>query len=230
MKGEKMARITEEGEQWGGLFGKEYTDRNSLTVEQMDNRFRQQHGISRSEIYESFLGGFDRTIKILEVGSNIGNQLVCLQEMGFERLYGIELQQHAVELSKSRTENINIIQGSAFDIPFKDGWFDLVFTSGLLIHINPKDIGNALSEIYRCTNRYILGYEYYADQLKEILYRGHKNLLWKTDFAQLYLTEFSDLELAKENRLRYLDNENNIDSMFLIRKINHQVEVHVNNL
>ena len=76
----------------------------------------------------------------------------------------------------------------------------------------------------------ILGYEYYADQLTEVLYRGHKNLLWKTDFAQLYLTEFSDLELAKENRLRYLDNENNIDSMFLIRKINHQVEVHVNNL
>lgn len=218
MKGEKMARITEQSEQWGGFFGKEYTERNSLTVEQMDNRFRQQHGISRSEIYESFLGGFDRTIKILEVGSNIGNQLVCLQEMGFKRLYGIELQQHAVELSKSRTENINIIQGSAFDIPFKNGWFDLALTSGLLIHINPKDIGNALSEIYRCTNHYILGYEYYADQLTEVLYRGHKNLLWKTDFAQLYLTEFSDLELVKENRLRYLNNNDNVDSMFLLQK------------
>lgn len=225
-----MARITEQSEQWGGLFGKEYTDRNSFAVEQIDNRFRQQHGISRSEIYETFLGGFDRTIKILEVGSNIGNQLVFLQKMGFERLYGIELQNYAVEFSKSRTENINIIQGSAFDIPFKDGWFDLVFTSGLLIHIDPKDIGNALSEIYRCTNHYILGYEYYSDQLTEVLYRGHKKLLWKTDFAQLYLTEFRDLELAKENRLRYLDNKNNIDSMFLIRKINHQVEVHVNSL
>lgn len=51
---------------------------------------------------------------------NIGNQLLCLQNAGFNNLYSIELQPYAVELSKSRAEGINIIQGSAFYIPFKD--------------------------------------------------------------------------------------------------------------
>jgi pseudaminic acid biosynthesis-associated methylase len=137
--------------------------------------------------------------------------------MGFSNLYGIELQSYAVELSKSRTRRINIIEGSAFDIPYKDGYFDLVFTSGLLIHISPSDISRAMREIYRCTREYIWGFEYYADKYTEIAYRGHRNLLWKADFARLYLDQFGDLELVKEERLKYLDNDN-VDSMFLLRK------------
>ena len=97
---------------------------------------KERYGYTRTEINSEFIGDFDRDMKILEVGSNVGNQLLCLQEMGFKSLYGIELQNYAVELSKSRTKRINIIEGSAFDIPFKDSYFDLVFTSGVLIHIS----------------------------------------------------------------------------------------------
>lgn len=56
-------------------------------------------------------------------------QLKCLQEMGFTNLYGVELQAYAVQRSKEFTEGINIIQGSGFDVPFKDGFFDLVCTN-----------------------------------------------------------------------------------------------------
>jgi pseudaminic acid biosynthesis-associated methylase len=138
--------------------------------------------------------------------------------MGFVNLYGIELQSYAVELSKARTKRINIIEGSAFDIPYKDGYFDLVFTSGVLIHINPSDIVWALREILRCTREYIWGFEYYADEHTEITYRGHKELLWKADYAKLYLQQFEDLKIAKEERLKYLDSDN-IDTMFLLKKI-----------
>lgn len=164
-----------------------------------------------------FIGDFDRDIKILEVGSNVGNQLLCLQEMGFNNLYGIELQDYAVELSKSRTKRINIIEGSAFDIPYKDSYFDLVFTSGVLIHINPSDISMTVKEIYRCAKEYIWGFEYCADKYTEILYRGHKDLLWKTDFAKLYCEQFTNLELVQEEPFKYLNNDN-ITSMFLLKK------------
>jgi len=137
--------------------------------------------------------------------------------MGFNDLYGIELQSYAVELSKSRTRRINIIEGSAFDIPYKDGYFDLVFTSGVLIHVSPSDIALVVREIHRCTREYVWGFEYYADNYTEIPYRGQRNLLWKADFARLYLDQFGDLELVKEERLKYLDNDN-IDTMFLLRK------------
>jgi len=93
--------------------------------------------------------------RVLEVGCNVGNQLLLLKEMGYTNLWGIELQDYAVEIARKRTSGINIVKGSAFDIPYKDAFFDLVFTSGVLIHIPPDHINKVLDEIYRCTNRYI---------------------------------------------------------------------------
>ena len=164
-----------------------------------------------------FIGDLDRNMNILEVGSNIGNELQLLQNMGFRNLYGIELQSYAVELSKSRTKGINIIQGSAFDIPFRDGFFDLIFTSGLLIHIAPKNIIEVLDEMYRCTKRFIWGMEYYSKEYAEVVYHGYDNLLWKTDFPQLFLDRFKGLRLVKEKFFKYLSNDN-IDVMFLLEK------------
>jgi pseudaminic acid biosynthesis-associated methylase len=212
-----MGKFTNQTQQWSSEFGKEYTDRNPHTIETMDGLYNKQFGLTRTELNVRFLSNLDRSIKILEVGSNVGTQLQGLQEIGFENLYGIELQTYAVEISKQNTKNINLIQGSAFDIPFKDSFFDLVFTSGVLIHINPDDLTIAMKEIHRCTSKYIWGFEYYADQYTEIPYRGSSNLMWKANFAKLYLDEFQDLELVKEKRIKYLDNDN-VDSMFLIRK------------
>jgi pseudaminic acid biosynthesis-associated methylase len=212
-----MTKITEQMEKWAGQFGKEYTDRNALSLEEMEALYKRNYGVTRTELNERFLQGLDRSIRILEVGSNVGNQLLCLQRMGFSDLYGIEVQSYAVELSKSRTKGINIIESSAFDIPYKDGYFDLVFTSGVLIHISSSDISMAMREIHRCTKEYIWGFEYYAENYTEIAYRGHRNLLWKADFARLYLDQFADLESVKEEHLKYLDNDN-VDSMFLLRK------------
>jgi len=212
-----MDKITKQMKTWDGEFGKEYTTRNALSMNDMEALYNEQYGYTRTEMNSEFIGAFDRDMKILEVGSNIGNQLLCLQKMGFNNLYGIELQTYAVELSKSRTEHINIIKGSAFDIPYKEGYFDLVFTSGVLIHIDPSDINMVIQEIYRCAKKYIWGFEYYADKYTEVLYREHKNILWKTDFAKLYDEQFSHLNLVKEKRFKYL-NSDNVDSMFLFKK------------
>lgn len=212
-----MEKFTDQMQQWSSEFGKEYTERNPHTIEVMDDLYKKQFGLTRTELNLMFLDNFDRSTKILEVGSNVGAQLHGLQSIGFENLYGIELQPYAVEISKQNTKNINLIQGSAFDIPFKDSYFNLVFTSGVLIHINPDDLNIAMREIYRCTSEYIWGFEYYGDNCSEIPYRERRNLLWKANFAKLYLDEFRDLELVKEKRIKYLDNDN-VDSMFLIRK------------
>ena len=213
-----MKEITEQIRMWGGTFGEEYTDRNALTLEQMDGLYKKNYGITGTELCEEFIGDLERSIKILEVGSNIGNKLLMLQRMGFKYLYGIEINSYAIERAKANTTGINIIQASAFDIPFKNNYFDLVFTSGVLIHIAPADIERALKEIHRCSREYIWGFEYYAEAYTEVRYRGHDNLLWKTDFARLYLERFEDLELIKEKRLKYLDNSN-IDTIYLLKKV-----------
>ena len=212
-----MRKITKQMQAWLGKMGKEYTGRNALTLEEMENIYKKNFGITRTEMNSQFIGNLDRNIRILEVGSNIGNQLLCLQKMGFKSLYGVELQPYAVEVSKERTSHINIIQGSAFDIPFKDGFFDLVFTSGVFIHIAPSDIEDAIKEIYRCSMKFIWGYEYYADGYTEVVYRGKEKLLWKANFPQLYLDTFNDLRLVKLKKFKYLANENE-DVMFLHEK------------
>jgi len=213
-----MSEVVKQLKKWKGKFGKEYTDRNVLSLDELERLYKNNYGITRTEMNKLFLGNMNRAIRILEIGSNIGNQLLCLQKMGFKNLYGIEPQGYAVELSKSRTRGINLIEGNIFDIPFKDGYFDLVFTSGVLIHISPKDIKKAMKEIYRCTSKYIWGFEYYADKYMEIDYRGNKELLWKTDFVKLYLNHFSDLNLVREERFEWLKNKENIDTMFLLIK------------
>ena len=136
---------------WRGKFGEDYTDRNSLKLKDVDGHYLKNYGITRTELNKEFLNNLNRSIKILEVGANIGNQLLFLQKLGFSNLYGIEINKKTVEFSKKNTKGINIIEGSALDVPFKDNYFDLVFTSGVLIHISPQDIKTAMKEIYRCT-------------------------------------------------------------------------------
>lgn len=205
---------------WSGEFGKAYTDRNPQTAAEVENLYLKQFGMTRIAMNEEFIGNLSRDMRILEVGANVGIQLMTLQKMGFKNLYGIELQQYAVEKGKQNSKNINLIQGYAFDIPFKDGYFDLVYTSGVLIHISPNDIHLALKEIHRCSSKYIWGLEYYADEYTEGGdYRGHRNLFWKTNFANEYLKLFEDLEVVKEKKYKYLDNDN-LDIMFLFQKKN----------
>lgn len=203
---------------WSSNFGKDYTDRCTFDTKELNNLYKKEYGISRLEMNNSFLKGLGLENKrVLEVGCNVGNQLRQLQHMGFENLYGIELQEYAVEKAKSLTQGINIIQGIGDDIPFKDGFFDMVFTSGVLIHISPEKIEKVIDEIYRCSREYIWGFEYYADEYTQVTYRGNAELLWKTNFAKLYLDRFSDLELVKEEKYKYINNDN-VDSMFLLRK------------
>jgi len=212
-----MHNLTEQASKWSGAFGREYTERNPQSIEEMEELYTRNYGLTRTELNRRFLDNLDRSMRILEVGSNVGNQLICLQKMGFDHLYGIELQSYAVEIAKLKSKNINIIQGEASDIPFKDSFFDMVFTSGVLIHIAPKKMPDVLGEIHRCTKKYIFGFEYYSDETKEVPYRGNSDLLWKADFAEKYLERFDDLTLVKEERIKYLGNDN-VDAMFLLKK------------
>ncbi len=211
------AQGTDQTREWTGSFGREYTDRNTFAPAELDTLYDRNYGITRRALNRRFLEGIPRCAHILEVGCNVGNQLLVLQEMGFTNLYGIEIQSYALELARSRVPDVKFTQASVLAIPYPDQNFDLVFTSGALIHIAPTDVPVALAEIHRCAKTWIWGSEYYAPRMTEVSYRGHDSLLWKTDYAQLYVERFPDLELVSEQRLRYLENEN-VDTMFLLRR------------
>lgn len=207
---------TKQEQFWQSIFGQEYTNRSLQTPQELDKICKKNYGISRSDMNKYFLSDL-KLEKILEVGCNVGSQLSLLQQQDYKNLYGIEIQEYAVDRAKQLTKNINIIQGSVFDLPFKDDYFDLVFTSGVLIHISPNDIKMAMTEIYRVAEKYIWGFEYFSENYKEIEYQGNNDCLWKANFVKMYLNYFPNLSLIKRQKYKYLDN-NNVDMMFLLKK------------
>ncbi|MDH4214079.1 MAG: methyltransferase domain-containing protein [Candidatus Thorarchaeota archaeon] len=204
---------TEQEEFWTGEFGNEYTIRNSGD---WDTFYKKQWGVSRSELNKEFLSSINKNARILEVGCNRANQLLILENQGYSNLWGLEINKKALEIAREN-KKFSIVEGSAFDIPFKDGFFDLVFTSGVLIHIAPDDLPQIIDEMYRVSSRYLWCFEYYSETCKEIVYRGHENRLWKNNFLRIFMDQYSDLILIKEKKLKYLENEN-VDMMFLLEK------------
>lgn len=211
---------TKQTDFWSGEFGKDYTERNFFTEQEWDEYYLKQYGVTKLAMNEEFLATLPKDARILEVGCNIGMQLRGLQSQGFTNLYGIELQAYSVERSKSILKNINIIQGSGFDLPFKDGYFDVVVTNGVLIHIAPADYDKIMSEMYRCSKKFIWGFEYYADKITDINYRGNTGFLWKSNFAQEFIDRFPDLKLVKSKRYPYINQaeSGNEDVMYLLSK------------
>lgn len=211
---------TEQTNFWEGNFGKEYTDRNNYTHEGLNNYYKINYGYTKDDMNEEFLSKLDRDTKILEVGCNIGMQLNALQKMGFTNLSGIELQEYAVVKSKSLTKGINIIQASGFEIPFADNSFDLVYTHGVLIHINPNDLTKIMSEMNRVSSKYIWGFEYYDDSVKQINYRGHDGFMWKGDYCTMFEKLNPKLKVERKKMYPYITEQNrgNSDCMYLLAK------------
>ena len=209
---------TVQAQVWQGEFGREYTDRNTLDLEEMNRLWSANYGLSRRDVNRLFLRDIPKDASFLEVGCNVGNQLLQLQELGYTNLSAVEVQPYAVEIAQSRLEDVSIRQGSALSLPYESDSFDVVFTSGVLIHIAPQDLPRAMEEIHRCTKTYIWGAEYYAPDVERVNYRGHDGLLWKMDYAKRYLQEFKDLEVVREQHLPYLQNQN-VDTVFLLRQV-----------
>jgi pseudaminic acid biosynthesis-associated methylase len=214
---ENHCRQTAQEAVWDGDFGRDYTDRNTLDAQSLDDLWLRNYGVARSTINEEFLSGIPKNASFLEVGCNAGNQLLLLKQMGWSNLSGIELQCYALEIARSRLQDATLKQGSALAPPWPDSAFDVVFTSGVLIHISPSDLGVAMEEIYRVSKEYIWCSEYYAPELTRITYRDRTELLWKMDFARQFEDRFPNLQLTREQRLPYLKNSN-VDSVFLLRK------------
>lgn len=215
---------TEQIKTWTGAFGADYTERCTFESDDAFNAlYETRYGVSRDAINTEWVGHLPRDARILEVGCNIGNQLRALQRLGFSNLYGIDVQRYAVERAKTECRDIDIIVGSAFDIPYKDGFFDLVFTNNVLIHIAPDTIGAVMDEMIRVARGHVWGFEYYAPEFTTINYRGNNDLLWKADYARLFLDRKPGaLKVTKTQIFDCLDEPGNQDICYLLHKTGSQ--------
>jgi len=146
----------------------------------------------------------EKNLSILEVGCNCGINLGILKDLGFTNLSGIDLNKTALEESRSRLPEATFIEGSALELPYKDQEFDLVFTSGVLIHMEPPDnLHQVLNEIYRCSSKYILGLEARADTFGTRKYKTRRDLYWRGPYEKEWKELFPNLILEEENKIGF---------------------------
>ncbi len=170
-------------EAWGGDFGQAYTDRHPPTPAAL---------ASRARLWEEILSHLEgKPYNTLEVGANIGLNLMALKQCGLDNLAGLEPNKAA---RAGLAVNFPAIDGTAQFIAATDGAFDLVFTSGVLIHIPPHEVERACQEIHRVANRWIVAIEYFSAEPREVPYRDRRGMLWTQDFGGLYMRLFPDVE------------------------------------
>lgn len=167
-----MTFKTEQENFWAGEFGLNYIDRNNS----------EPLLYSKVAMWARMLQAANNVNSIRELGCNIGLNLVALKRLQPSlKLSGYEINAEAARQA-AEFNVAEIKQGSILE-EIKDPKVDLTFTAGVLIHINPEYLDNVYSNLVNGSNRYVLVAEYYNQAPTKINYRGHKDRLFKRDFA-----------------------------------------------
>ena len=173
---------------WRSEFGRQYTDRNDVA--------KPERIVSWARLLDGIVPE-----RAVEVGCNVGWNLTYLKELGVKELYAVEPQPYAVEKARARNPEFNVLCSTGFDLPFKDGFADLAFTSGVLIHVAPADVAKVMAEMYRVSRRYIVAIEYDWPTEEEIQYRGNGDSLWKRPHGQIWQASYPALKLLRKLEL-----------------------------
>ena len=168
-----MNKKTKEEIFWEGNFGSRYHLRN--------NHY------DRSKIIGIDLKKNNIKIKnCIEIGANIGLNLNGVKKFYPNvNTYGIEINKKSFLILKEKHPSTNCSFG---DFRIKEK-FDLVISSGFLIHQNPKSLKKIYKKIYNLSKKYFYFSEYFSSHPISKPYRKHSKKLYMRDFA----SEFIDL-------------------------------------
>jgi len=127
----------------------------------------------------------------LECGSNIGRNIEILNQLFPTSSKNIiEISPKAYEIVTKKYDITYSFLGSIKNAKFPCD-FDLVFTSGVLIHINPAELERTTKKIYKLSKKFILIAEYFSRAPEMVEYRGKKNKLFKMDFGKYMINNFN---------------------------------------
>jgi pseudaminic acid biosynthesis-associated methylase len=196
---------------WSGEFGDDYIERNKS----------KELLASNLHFFAKIFNNINNINNIFEVGCNIGMNLQAIQMLlPNSELNGVEINKSAAEFAQ-KIENVNsIINDSVLNVA-PQLRFDFVFTKGVLIHINPGELEDLYSKMAMLSSRYVLIAEYYNPFPVNILYRGHKDKLFKRDFAGEFLKLHPEFKLVNYSFHYKKDNNFSQDDItwFLMERI-----------
>ena len=143
----------------------------------------------------------------MEFGCNIGLNLRALKLLlPSAEISGVEINKAAVDEARKNLGIKQIFHESIINFS-PEMKYDLVLTKGVLIHIPPDELLPIYRKMAAASAKYVLICEYYNPTPVTIDYRGHKDRLFKRDFASEFLDANADFRLI-DYRFHYKKTEN----------------------
>ena len=180
-------------ELWQGDFGNQYVERN------------RSAGGDRGAFWQGMVERLSpRTV--LEVGCNVGANLQHLDaNPTVTDLWGVDVNRESLAELHARLPAVSAGWAVARNLPFRDGWFDLVFTVAVLIHVPEDALPIAMGELVRCSRRHVLCVEYRATDTVVVDYRGQHRAFFKRDYGAIIGGLFPELTLVEEGDVSKAD-------------------------
>ena len=166
---------------WATTYAREYIEKNQT----FDHRLGAQAWLLMLR------GARGNIASYLECGCNIGRNI---EQLGLA-LPGaqasiIEISEPAFRHVTARHRLAHAFNGAILDADFPAGSFDLVFTMGVLIHINPDQLLEHMAKMLAFSSHYVLFGEYFSRTPTTMEYQGEADRLFKRDFGKLFIENF----------------------------------------
>lgn len=206
----KIKTISQQEDFWLGKFGDGYSARNDS----------DELLSSKINLFSKILSKTSNIKSVIEYGPNIGFNLLAIQTLIPKiNLTSVEINKNACKKLEKIKKN-KVINKSILDFKTVNK-FDFTLIMTVLIHINPNLLDNVYQIIYKHAKKYICIVEYYNPTPVEVVYRGHKDKLFKRDFAGEMLNKYKNLKLVDYGFVYKRDNNFPYDDVnwFLLEKI-----------
>lgn len=176
-----MSLNSEQEKFWATTYADDYIKKNS----QFDHKLG-------AEAWEKMLKeARDGVCNYLECGCNVGRNIEQLRLVRPDAKPSIiEISEPAFKYVTTRYDFEHAYNGPILNSAFEKESFDLVFTMGVLIHINPDQLLDHMAKMYEYSRKYILIGEYFNRTPMTIEYQGEKNKLFKRDFGKFFIENF----------------------------------------
>ena len=96
-----------------------------------------------------FISKYKKTGNLLDMGFAKGDFLKAAEKKGNWKLFGIDVSEYAYNITKNFVKaQLELVNLNKEKIPFPDKFFDVIYASEILEHLNPQNL--MLKEIFRC--------------------------------------------------------------------------------
>jgi pseudaminic acid biosynthesis-associated methylase len=166
---------------WAKTYADEYIQKNSL--------FNNEVG---AEAWGKMLQKTSSVERFLECGCNIGRNIDQIKlALPAAKPSIIEISEPAFKFVTAKHDFEHAFNGAILDSQFEPAYFDLVFTMGVLIHINPEQLLQHMAKMFHYSQNYVLIGEYFNRTPVTLEYQGEKDKLFKRDFGKLFIENFN---------------------------------------